>query len=180
MGRSYRQCVACGKRALSIATRCPACGRELLTPPAPEPRPARGGNRLLALAVVAGVLAAAAILTVTRLGPAPGTSNQPSAIVTVDSVASPPLGYAAPATARRDTASVAALPAASPTKLVTLTWTNVRKSRSRIAEVEAVLVPGATVMADSLERGWYRVALDSGVRGYAHRSTLTAPRRQAD
>jgi hypothetical protein len=95
-------------------------------------------------------------------------------------VASPQLGYAAPATARSDTASIAALPAASRTTLVTRTWTNVRKSRSRIAEVEAVLLPGDMVAADSLERGWYRVARDGKVLGYAHRSTLTAPRRQAD
>jgi hypothetical protein len=135
---------------------------------------------LLALGLVAGVLAAAAILTVARLGPTLGTSNQPPAIVTVDSVASPPLGYAAPATVRRDTASIAALPAASPTKLVTLTWTNVRRSRSRNADVEAVLLPGDMVSADSLERGWYRVARDGKVLGYAHRSTLTVPRRQAD
>ncbi|HZA91247.1 MAG TPA: hypothetical protein VE420_01370, partial [Gemmatimonadales bacterium] len=28
MGGSYRQCDACGKRALSIAIRCPGCGCE--------------------------------------------------------------------------------------------------------------------------------------------------------
>ena len=135
---------------------------------------------MLALGVVAGVLAAAAILTVARLGPSIGTSNQPSAIVRVDSVASPQLEYAPAETTPLDTASIAALPAASRTKLVTRTWTNVRRSRGRNADVEAVLLPGDTVVADSLERGWYRVARDGRVLGYAHRSTLTAPRRQPD
>ena len=38
------------------------------------------------------------------------------------------------------------------------------------------LSPGDTVLADSLSRGWYRVALEGEVLGYAHRSTLVAPR----
>jgi hypothetical protein len=48
----------------------------------------------------------------------------------------------------------------------------VRKSRSASAPVEAVLTPGDTVLADSLAQGWYRVALEGEVLGYAHRSTL--------
>jgi uncharacterized protein YgiM (DUF1202 family) len=59
--------------------------------------------------------------------------------------------------------------------LVARTWTNVRKSRNKLADVEAVLLPGDTVLADSLERGWYRVALDGEVLGYVHRSTLVYP-----
>jgi hypothetical protein len=51
----------------------------------------------------------------------------------------------------------------------------VRTSRSKRANLEAVLTPGDTVLADSLERGWYRVALEGEVLGYVHRSTLTAP-----
>ena len=39
--------------------------------------------------------------------------------------------------------------------------------------VEAVLSPGDTVVADSLQRDWYRVAFQGEVMGYAHRSTLT-------
>ena len=42
------------------------------------------------------------------------------------------------------------------------------------AELEAVLTPGDTVLADSLQRGWYRVALDGEVLGYAYQSTLEA------
>jgi hypothetical protein len=51
----------------------------------------------------------------------------------------------------------------------------VRKSRSKRADVEAVLLPGDTVLADSLEGGWYRVALEGDVLGYVHRSTLVRP-----
>jgi hypothetical protein len=56
--------------------------------------------------------------------------------------------------------------------LIARTWTNVRASRSTRADVEAVLLPSDTVRADSLERGWYRVALEGKVLGYVHRSTL--------
>ena len=45
----------------------------------------------------------------------------------------------------------------------------------KLADVEAVLLPGDTVLADSLERGWYRVTLDGEVFGYVHRSTLVHP-----
>jgi hypothetical protein len=73
-------------------------------------------------------------------------------------------------------------PAATPTRaadssgaeiLIARTWTNVRASRSTRADVEAVLLPSDTVLADSLERGWYRVALEGKVLGYVHRSALT-------
>ena len=56
--------------------------------------------------------------------------------------------------------------------LVARTWTNVRNRRSVKGGLEAVLMPGATVLADSLSRGWYRVALEGEVMGYASASTL--------
>ena len=75
-----------------------------------------------------------------------------------------------------DTARVAAAPAESTGELlVARTWTRVRKSRSARAPLEFILTPGDTVLADSLEGGWYRVALDGDVLGYAHGSTLLAP-----
>jgi hypothetical protein len=46
----------------------------------------------------------------------------------------------------------------------------------REAPLEAVLTPGDTVLADSLEWGWYRVVLEGEVLGYAHRSTLAPVR----
>ena len=76
-------------------------------------------------------------------------------------------------TARLDRASVEATPPGE--LLVARTLTNVRLSRSRRAELGAVLMPGDTVLADSLQRDWYRVALDGEVMGYAHRSTLQVP-----
>jgi hypothetical protein len=68
-----------------------------------------------------------------------------------------------PAAASTDTSRV----------LVARTWTHVRTRRSPGAELSAVLTPGDTVLADSLSQGWYRVALDGEVMGYAYRSGLT-------
>jgi hypothetical protein len=163
MGGSYRQCVDCGKRALSIATRCPGCGRELSAPAVPDGGPALELRRFLSPSVVAGVLAVAAVVTAARHGrSSQPTEHQPS-YVTADSIA----GYSE--------GGYAALPAESDGELlVARTWTHVRKSRSKSANLEAVLTPGDTVLADSLERGWYRVALEGEVLGYVHRSTLTA------
>ena len=182
MGASYKQCSECGKRALSIATRCPGCGRELLTPAAPERVPGRGLGRFRLPRVAAGILAAAAaVLMVAKIGQTSGTPKERSSSLAVDSIASSELGYAIPATSRLDTAGVTALPAESAGELlVTRTWTSVRKSRSRSADLEAVLLPGDTVLADSLGRGWYRVALEGEVLGYAHRSTLMTPARRTD
>ena len=47
-----------------------------------------------------------------------------------------------------------------------------RDRRSVKGGIEAVLLPGDTVLADSLTGGWYRVALEGEVLGYAYRSTL--------
>ncbi|MGH7526772.1 MAG: hypothetical protein ACREMX_08700 [Gemmatimonadales bacterium] len=163
MGGSYRQCSECGKRALSIATRCPGCGRDLPAPATPVVGRARGPRRFLPPKVVAGIIATTVILTVAGL-------------VRTSRPAIPEAEYDMTATARLDSATAAALPAASAGELlVARTWTNVRKSRRKSADLEALLMPGDTVLADSLERGWYRVALEGEVLGYVHRSTLTLP-----
>jgi hypothetical protein len=60
--------------------------------------------------------------------------------------------------------------------LVARTWTHVRSRRSPKAELSAVLLPGDTVLADSLSQGWYRVALEGEVMGYAYRSGLAEVR----
>ncbi len=172
MGGSYRQCTECGKRALSIATRCPGCGREFPSPAVPEGGPALDLRRFLSPGMVAGLLAAAAVAAATGLGRA---SRQPT--VVADSLAGySEVAYAMEATARLDTASAAALPAENVGGLLLArSWTNVRSSRSTRAGLEAVLMPGDTVLADSLQRGWYRVALEGEVLGYVHRTTLTPP-----
>jgi hypothetical protein len=159
MSGSYRQCPDCGKRALSIATRCPGCGREL--PPRSEVRRGPGPSRYVPWLV--GVLTVGAVLVTGVLGRV-GRQEESSSVAS---------------TSRVDTTTAAASPAASAPAgelLVARTWTHVRNRRTVTGEVEAVLLPGDTVLADSLGRGWYRVALEGEVLGYAHRSTLVAPR----
>jgi hypothetical protein len=177
MGQSYRQCTECGKRALRIATRCPGCGHEFPDPAVPESGPAVDLGRFLLPSVVAGVLAAAAVLTSAKLGRASRLPEQPPSLVAADSVAAfSEVAYAMAATAPLHRASAAGLLAESAGELlVARSWTSVRQSRRKSAPLEAVLTPGDTVLADSLERGWYRVALEGEVLGYAHRSTLTPP-----
>lgn len=163
MGRSYRQCTECGKRALSIATRCPACGRELSAPVVTEPRPPLELGRFLSPKLAAGALAAAVVLGAVIFGRDGRGSDEQSAL-TVSPAAASEVAYSA------------APPADSPGELlVARTWTHVRNARRPSGDVEAVLLPGDTVLADSLSRGWYRVALEGEVLGYAHQSTLVAP-----
>jgi hypothetical protein len=175
MGGSYKQCVECGKRALSIATRCPGCGREFPIPATPETSPisALGLERFLSPRVVVGVLAVAGALTAASLGrtslppedPTSFEAGEQSSFVVDTSLAAAEVAYASAVT-----------PAESPGELlVARDWSSVRKGRSRLAELEAVLMPGDTVLADSLEWGWYRVALDGEVLGYVHRSRLRVP-----
>jgi hypothetical protein len=170
MSGSYRQCSECGKRALSIATRCPGCGRELPAPAVPD-HGSLGIGRFVTLPVALGVVVVAgmAVASVQRHG-----IEQPdgveSSFVRRDRSAASPLG----ATPRLDTAtSGAATGGAAGELLVSRSWTNVRSRRSVKGELTAVLMPGDTVVADSLGRDWYRVSLEGEVMGYAHRSTLT-------
>lgn len=165
MGGSYRQCSECGKRALSIATRCPGCGRELPAPAAPEADPVLDLRLFRSPSVLGGILATLAVLTAAALARSPRPLEQQSSLAVAQSAS----GWSAVAY----TATAAAASAGE--VLVARTWTHVRKSRSKGADVEAVLLPGDTVLADSLDRGWYRVALEGEVLGYAHRSTLARP-----
>jgi hypothetical protein len=179
MGGSYRQCGECGKRALSIATRCPGCGREFELPAEPEVGPGSGLGRYVSPAA-AGLAALAAIVLAVELGGAGGSAGPARAPAAAESdqadslAASSEVAYALGATARLDTASVEPTPEPG-TILVAKTWTNVRKARSRRADLEAVLTPGDSVFADSLHRDWYRIAFQGEVLGYAHRITLARP-----
>ena len=137
---------------------------------------ALGRMRLGSPAIVAGFLALGAILTVTELGQTSGTrGGQPSAIARDTSGASSEVAFIhSEAVSASETVALGAAPARSPGELrVAKSWTHVRKGRSRSADLEAVLTPGDTVFADSLQRGWYRVALDGEVLGYANESMLT-------
>ena len=162
MSGSYKQCPDCGKRALSIATRCPGCGREFPARPEAHRGPAARLGRYVPW--LAGVLTAGAVLVTGVLGRVGRSPVESSSVA---------------ATTRVDTTTAAASPAASAPAgqlLVARTWTHVRNRRSVAGDVDAILLPGDTVLADSLSRGWYRVALEGEVLGYAHRSTLVAPR----
>jgi len=177
MGGSYRQCSECGKRALSIATRCPGCGREFPAPAAPEADPVLDLRRFLSPRVLGGIIATIAVLTAAALARSRRPLERQSALGVAQSASALSAGgYITTAAARLDTVTAAPLPTAGAGEvLVARTWTHVRKSRSKRADVAAVLLPGDTVLADSLDRGWYRVALEGEVLGYVHRSTLARP-----
>lgn len=176
MGGSYRQCSECGKRALSIATRCPGCGCELAPPPARELDPSVNLRRFLSPGALAAAVATTFVLTAAELARSSRSLKQPSSTVLADSASAiSEVAYTTAAAAQLHRAT-APLPMASAGEvLVTRTWTNVRRSRSTRADVEAVLLPRDTVLADSLERGWYRVVLEGDALGYVHRSALARP-----
>jgi hypothetical protein len=170
MGGSYRQCSQCGKRALSIATRCPGCGRELDAPEVPSHGGVRDWKHFLKpTSTVAGALAVAAVVAL--IGIARSSPPARDRLEVESSMAT---------RVTLDTTTVAATPAESPSELkIARSWTNVRKARSVKAPLEAVLMPGDTVVADSLGKGWYRVALEGEVLGFAHQSTLASVDQQA-
>ena len=178
MAQSYKQCTGCGARALSIATRCPRCHREYpasVEEPVATPGQALGRVRLRTPAIVAGFLALGAVLTVTELGQTSGTRGTPQSAVARDTGGeASEVAFIHSEAGRASEAVTPAAQARSPGALrVAKSWTHVRKARSRSADLEAVLTPGDTVFAGSLERGWYRVALDGEVLGYANESMLT-------
>ena len=175
MGGSYRQCSECGKRALSIATRCPGCGRELERPQAIEPGPELGFGRYVSPGLAGLAALAAVIVGIELVGDAGPDDGSGARVVAEAGVAeSSEVAYALGAMAHLDSASVEPTPEAGEL-LVARTWTNVRRERSRRAELEAVLTPGDTVYADSLLKDWYRVTFEGEAMGYAHRTTLTTP-----
>jgi hypothetical protein len=176
MAGSYRQCDACGKRALSIAIRCPGCGREFPAKIVPKSGGGLELGRFLTPKGVAAVLAVGAVLISASIAPT-GQPGEAKAEVRPSMASTGPLETARVAAVPLDTGRVAAPPAENASDLrVARSWTDVRRSRSMRAPLEAVLTPGDTVQADSLEQGWYRVALEGEVLGYADRSTLAALR----
>ena len=161
MSPAYLTCSECGKRALSIATRCPQCGFEFPARPIEQRSWASELGRFLPLLVTVGVGAAtiAVVTVVVRR-----TANRSEGPATAEARAAAP---------EMDTAMAAASPAASPgERRFARTWTNVRSRRSVAGDVVGVLLPGDTVLADSLRRGWWRVTFEGKVMGYAYRSTL--------
>jgi hypothetical protein len=171
------ECPECGKRALSVATRCPHCGFHFPARPLDLPSRRSPFSR-----VVAGITAAAIVVAVAmavifmRRGPTkpePARTVAPSDSVTVGQ----PNPAAAPASdtlVSRPTGPAAEPPSSHGVRRYARTWANVRGDRSRSAPAVGVLNPGDSVLVDSLLRGWYRVLEDGRTIGYVHRSTLAA------
>jgi hypothetical protein len=177
MAPTYRECPACGKHALRIATRCPQCGHELLTQPIRSevtPPASRWARPLIAAAIV---LAAIGLAKATMRWEVAHDVN--GTIV--------PVALALPPGALDTTHAAAALPATDPDLLpvppdsapspdavprVARTWTKVHDRRSVNADLVAVLLPGDTVLVDSLKGRWWRVALEGRVVGYVYAGTL--------
>jgi len=135
-------------------------------------------RRFLSPRVLGGIIATLAVLAAAALARSRRPPEQHSSLAVGQSASAlSAMAYTTTtAAARLETVTAAPLPTASAGEvLVARTWTNVRKSRSKRGDVEAVLLPGDTVVADSLERAWYRVALEGEVLGYVHRSTLARP-----
>ena len=167
MAKADRVCPACGKHALSIATRCPGCGHEFPTQPlrwqaSPDPR------RHLSLPAVIGILLLAVGLftLLMRRSTARNLEAGVSGAVRAEAPKLDSDGAAASPVMPDSAPSAGAVPRH------TRTWTKVHDRRSVKADVVAVLLPGDTVLADSLRGGWWRVALDGRVLGYVYAGTL--------
>jgi ribosomal protein L37E len=186
----YMECPQCGRKALSVATRCPHCG--VAFPSQPLRRPAVGHrlDRLRPLLALGGVLVLGAALiavVVPRLGSkpaAPPPETRPGD--TTPAAATPPSAVPRDSSLERvapESGAPSGPPAVSPApvtaaptgpfaKRFARTWVNVRSARDRASPAVRVLNPGDAVQVDSLSRGWYRVLIDGGAAGYVHRSNL--------
>ena len=162
MSPGYMTCSECGKRALSIATRCPQCGFEFPARPIEQRSWTSDLGRLLPLLVAGGVVAATLTVVTVVVRQTASRSEGPATAEAHTTAGS-----------EMDTAVAAASPAASRgERRFARTWTNVRSRRSARGDLVAVLLPGDTVLVDSLSRGWWRVTFEGKVMGYAYRSTL--------
>jgi hypothetical protein len=185
MARKFRECPDCGKRALKIATRCPQCGREILTEPvqSEETQPTNSWARpLLAVGAVLAVIGLAMAAVQWARTPAQVEIGN----VTGSLAAAPPLESVPPPSPAPPSRPV--IPRVSPPDMppvppdsmpapdaqfrVARTWTNVHDRRSVKGDLTAVLLPGDTVLVDSLRGRWWRVALEGRVVGYVYAGTL--------
>lgn len=174
MPKTYRECPACSKRALSIATRCPACGAELLTQPVRKHARKGGLPRVGLPLVAAGLLVGAGVIalvvsrrTTARDRDGADTASAPAEVAVLDTstAAASPAGLPRPAAS-------ASTPGAGAVERYARTWTKVRARPSVKGELVAVLLPGDTVLADSTKGNWVRVALEGEVLGYVYAPTL--------
>jgi hypothetical protein len=169
---NYVECPDCGKRALSVATRCPHCGFHFPPRPIirPSPQAAFGASRGL-IAVGGAVVTLIIVALVVRHG-RPEVERTAGASPPTDSMPMPAAAGAAPAAGPE-----AAPPSGGPRiRRYAQTWVNVRGDRTMSAPAVGMLNPGDAVTVDSLVRGWYRVSVDGRTLGYVHRSMLDVSR----
>jgi hypothetical protein len=134
-------------------------------------QPAVDLGRLRSVPVVLGLLTLVVVLMGIRVGKRPTQPADEESSFVAPAATAPLVVDPLAATPRFDRPAAAA--ADTGRLLVARGWTHVRIRRSREAELSAVLMPGDTVLADSLRQGWYRVALEGEVMGYAYKSGLT-------
>jgi hypothetical protein len=187
---TYMECPQCGRKALSVATRCPHCGVAFPSRPLQRFAPGYRLDRLRPVLAVGGVLVLGAVLLTVVLprlelkpaAPAPGASpgeTSPTLATPPDSVPADSVveGHRSDTVAPDQTPAVSSAPITPtpPSPLATRfarTWVNVRGGRGRAAPAVRVLNPGDAVQVDSLSLGWYRVLIDGRAAGYVHRSNL--------
>ena len=187
---TYMECPQCGRKALSVATRCPHCGVAFPSSPLQRSAPGYRIDRLRPVLAVGGVLVLGAVLLavmVPRLGSKATPPARPASPDEMSPTLTTPPGAVATDSTAGDAASHSLapvqLPAVSPASVTPAapsllarrfarTWVNVRGWRSRATPTVRVLNPGDPVQVDSLSRGWYRVLIDGRAAGYVHRSTL--------
>jgi hypothetical protein len=171
------ECSECGKRALSVATRCPHCGFQFPSRPLQRAGEAHslgrhGTKAALAGAVLAAIVVAAILVRRSSVEAVAVSTDVPGTIAPVQSA--PPRPSAA-------VDSLDSAPAATPSsqpsggrsvRRYARTWVHVRGDRDRAAPSVRILNPGEGVQVDSLNRGWYRVLVNDRMIGYVHRSML--------
>ena len=176
---TYMECPQCGRKALSVATRCPHCGVAFPSRPLALSAPGSRLDRLRPVLVVAGILILAAVLlavVLPRLGSkaaTPTLATPPGAVATNSAVQGAASDVIAPV--HPPAVSSASVTPTAPRPLpkrFARTWVNVRGGRGRATPAVRVLNPGDSVQVDSLSRGWYRVLIDGHPAGYVHRSNL--------
>jgi hypothetical protein len=187
---TYMECPQCGRKALSVATRCPHCGVAFPSKPFQRSAPGYRLDRLRPLLAVGGVLVLGAVLLTVVLprleSKAAAPAGGPSSGETSPTLATPPGAVPADSVVKGDpsdpvapvqppalsSAPITPTPPSPLARRFARTWVNVRGDRGRAAPAVRVLNPGEAVQVDSLSRGWYRVLIDGRAAGYVHRSNL--------
>jgi hypothetical protein len=171
------ECPQCGRKALSVATRCPHCGVAFPSKPLQRSAPGYRLDRMRPVLAVGGVLVLSAVLlavVLPRLASvaaparaAPSGETSPTLATLPRAVPADSLVAAGPSDAvtpvQPPVASSAPITPTSPSPLAkrfARTWVNVRGGRGRATPTVRVLNPGDAVQVDSLSRGWYRVLID--------------------